>query len=683
MATSVGQLALDVLGEGGGESPLLVRMERFTRVVAISVLVAAAAIGVLGVTIGGYSLSQMFMFAIALAVSAIPEGLPVAMTVALAVATTRMARRGLIVRRLTAVEGLGSCTLIATDKTGTLTCNELTVREVRLPNGDAFQVTGEGFAPQGDVLFNEKIINHGDHEPLELLTRAGVLCNESDLHHRNGDWVWHGDAVDVALLSFGHKLDCKRETTLDLHPQVNQIPFEPEHQFAASFHKTDSGSLVCVKGAPERILAMCDKSVISNFDISQLESIATSMAAQGYRVLALADSTLPEAITAEDVPSAPAGLRFLGFIGMIDPLRPGAKDAVRDCNKAGISVSMVTGDHRVTALAIARDLALAHDESQVMTGEELLKKTPEELSEIVGRIRVFARVAPRQKLQIVDAARSAGHFVAVTGDGVNDAPALKAANIGVAMGKSGTDVAREAAELVITDDDFTTIIGGVEEGRVAYDNIRKVIYLLVSTGAAELVLMGLAVATGMPYLPLLPIQILWLNLVTNGIQDVALAFEPNEGDVLERKPRAPSEGIFNQLMIERTVIAAVVMGVVGFFTFRWFLPADASEADVVSARNSLLLLMVLFENIHIGNCRSETKSALRFSPLRSPILLAGAITAFGVHLLAIYTPWGQALLETQPIPLEHWGILFLLALTIFPVMELHKLSWRMRHREHA
>lgn len=682
-ATSVGQLALDVLGETGGKPPLLVRMERFTRVIAVAVLVAAALIGVLGVTVGGYSLSDMFLFAVALAVSAIPEGLPVAMTVALAIATSRMARRGLIVRRLTAVEGLGSCTLIATDKTGTLTCNELTVREVSLPNGDVFHVTGEGFAPHGEVLFDKKSLEPGSHEPLEWLARAGVLCNEADLHHRNSDWVWRGDAVDIALLSFGHKLGWNHEVTLDLYPQVNQIPFEPEHQFAASFNLIDNSVTVFVKGAPERVLAMCRESSCSELDKAEAESIAIRMAEQGYRVLALADGRLSEPISSEDVPPAPSGMRFLGFVGMIDPLRPGAREAVRACNEAGISVSMVTGDHWVTALTIARDLGLAKGESQVMTGTELLEKTSDELSEIVGRMRVFARVAPRQKLQIVEAARQAGHFVAVTGDGVNDAPALRVANIGVAMGKSGTDVAREAAELVISDDNFATIVGGVEEGRVAYDNIRKVIYLLISTGAAELVLMALAVATGTPYLPLLPVQLLWLNLVTNGIQDVALAFEPSEGDVLQRQPRKPRERIFNQLMIERTLVAAVVMGVVGFLTFRWFLPDGASHAEVASARNVLLLLMVLFENIHIGNCRSETKSALRFSPLRSPVLLVGAITAFAIHVAAMYTPIGQMLLETEPVAPETWGTLFLLALTIFPVMELHKWSWKRRHQEHA
>ncbi|QDV40987.1 putative cation-transporting ATPase F [Stieleria neptunia] len=682
-ATSVGQLALDVLGESGGRPPLLVRMERFTQVIAVAVLVAATIIGALGVGFGGYSAEEMFMFAVALAVSAIPEGLPVAMTVALAIATTRMAGRGLIVRRLTAVEGLGSCTLIATDKTGTLTCNELTVRQVCLPDGEMFQVTGEGFRPSGEVLQDGKPLEPGSHEPLERLARAGVLCNEADLHQHDGSWTWRGDAVDIAFLAFGHKLGWNHESTLDSHPQVNQIPFEPEYQFAASYNRVAGGVSVFIKGAPERVLAMCSEASCGEVSPAEWDATAVRMAAQGYRILALADQRLDHPIESDEVPPPPSRLRFLGFVGMIDPLRPGVKNAVQSCGEAGVSVSMITGDHRVTALAIARDLALADDESQVMTGEQLQQKSPDELAELVRNIRVFARVAPRQKLEIVNAARMAGHFVAVTGDGVNDAPALQAANVGVAMGKSGTDVAREAGELVISDDNFATIVAGIEEGRVAYDNIRKVIYLLISTGAAELVLMALAVGTGTPYLPLMPVQILWLNLVTNGIQDVALAFEPNEGGVLSRQPRSPKERIFNQLMIERTAIAAVVMGIIGFTTFRWFLPEGATDAEVDSARNALLLLMVLFENVHIGNCRSETKSALVMSPLRSPILLAGAITAFCIHLAAMHTAWGQFVLGAEPLAPKHWGILVLLSLTILPVMELHKWSWRKRYPNHT
>lgn len=673
--TIVGQLAVDVVSAAGGKPPLLQRMERFTNVIAVATLTIAALIGVLGAALGRYSAAEMFLFVVALAVSAIPEGLPVAMTVALAIATTRMARRGVIVRRLTAVEGLGSCTLIATDKTGTLTVNELTVREVRLPGEVAFSVTGEGFVPNGQVLADNVPVEPGEFPALHALARAGVLCNESDLHQRNGNWEWRGDAVDLALLSFGHKIGSRRTATLDANPQVNEIPFESEHQFAATYHEIDGAVRVFVKGAPERVLAMCS----AGQNQPELESVALDMASRGFRVLALAEGDGAAGADSSHSPPEPNNLTFLGFVGMIDPLRPGVREAVQACHASGVSVSMVTGDHRVTALAIARDLGLAAEESQVITGPELESKTPEELSAITKTVRVFARVAPRQKLQIVDAARQAGHFVAVTGDGVNDAPALRAANIGVAMGKAGTDVAREAAELVISDDNFATIVAGIEEGRVAYDNIRKVIYLLISTGAAELVLMGLAVATGMP-LPLLPVQILWLNLVTNGIQDVALAFEPSEGDVLLRDPRPPRERIFNRLMIERTVVAAVVVGLVGFGTFYWMISQGWEEA---AARNVLLLLMVLFENFHIGNCRSETKSAFELSPLRSPILLVGALTAFLIHVSVMYLPFMQGILGTEPVTWTTWLIVAALAVSVVPALELHKWIWRLRGKTTA
>jgi magnesium-transporting ATPase (P-type) len=663
--TTVGQLALDMMATIGGKPPLLKRMERFSQVIALAVVVAAVGMALLGIFKHGYSLVEMFMFAVALAVSAIPEGLPVALTVALAIATHRMAQRGAIVRRLPAVEGLGSCTLIASDKTGTLTCNELMVRQICLPNGDEFQVTGEGFAPVGQVLFQGQIVAP-DCLPLERMARASVLCNEADLHHSEGRWLWRGDPTDIALLAMAHKLGWNRETTLNLYPQVNEIPFEPEHKFAATYHPIEERVHVLVKGAPERVLTMCDLQP----DAPSPWTIAQGMAEQGYRVLALAEGIAPIDLDPTKVPPEPSNLALLGFVGMIDPLRPSVQEAVAACHAAGIAVWMVTGDHPATALAIARDLGLATNVTQVVTGRDLEERSPQEIQHLIQTTSVFARIAPHQKLQLVNAARESGHLVAVTGDGVNDAPALRAANIGVAMGKGGTDVAREAAELVLSDDNFATIVAGVEEGRIAYDNVRKVIYLLVSTGAAEIVLIGLAVATGLP-LPLLPVQLLWLNLVTNGIQDVALAFEPGEGDALNRRPRSPREPIFNRLMVERTIIGAAVMGGVGFGTFYWMLKTGQSE---FSARNSLLLLMVLFENIHIGNCRSESKSAFRLSPFRSPILLIGTLTAFLIHVVMMNLPIGNALLSTEPVDLKTWGMLIALSFTVLVAIEIHKFS---------
>jgi len=672
-ATHVGQLAADVLNTTGGKPPLIERMERFTRVVAAAVLAAACAVAVLGVFLHDHSVHDMFLFAVALAVSAIPEGLPVALTVALAIGTTRMSRRGVVIRRLAAVEGLGSCTLIASDKTGTLTCNELTVREIRLPTGQRFEVTGEGFAPKGQVMNNGQVIEPGSHSMLEGLASIAVLCNEGDLHRRDGEWIWRGDAVDLALLCLAHKLGWNREASLARHPQVNEIPFEPEHQFAASYHQEDEFTDVFVKGAPERVLAMCDWGTESH-KIEEMLQLAESMAEQGYRVIALAKGRLSAELDPEDAPPEPSKLAFLGFVGMIDPLRPGVRDAISVCREAGVRICMITGDHPVTALAIARDLGLASEPDQVVTGGELVKMSPVEMGEAIKTARVFARVAPHQKLELVDAARRIGHFVAVTGDGVNDAPALRAANIGVTMGKSGTDVAREAAEIIISDDNFASIVAGIEEGRVAYDNVRKVIYLLISTGAAEVVLVVLALAAGLP-LPLLAVQLLWLNLVTNGIQHVALAFEPSEGDVLKRSPRPPQEPIFNRLMIERTIVAAIAMGVVAFGAFWWMLQAGWSE---FAARNAVLLLMVFFENIHIGNCRSETKSALALSPFRSPILLIGAATALMLHLGTMFLPLGQKVLRVEPVSLTTMACLWGLALSVFVAMEIHKWTWSVR-----
>lgn len=677
-STLIGQLAIDVGRATGGRPPLLVRMERFGHLIAWGTLAAATLVAVAGITLRGFTPSEMFLFGVALAVSAIPEGLPVALTVALAIAATRMAKRGVIVRRLAAVEGLGSCTLIASDKTGTLTVNELTVRELLLPSGDPLMVSGEGFDPAGAVTRGDGSSPLDDAQLADLV-RAAVLCNEGDLHQAHGEWVWVGDPTDVALLVLGHKCGLTRPSALDAAPELATIPFEAEQQFSAAAHRTGEGPFLVVKGAPERVMGMCRWN--GQDRTTELLQAAAAMASRGLRVIALAQGALAEGV---DLPAEPSGLDFLGFVGMIDPLRRGAREAVADCQSAGITVIMITGDHPLTALAIARELGFASDASEVVTGQELAQRPPEDLPALMRTARVFARTSPRQKLELVEAARAAGHFVAVTGDGVNDAPALRSANIGVAMGKAGTDVAREAAELVITDDNFATIVSGVEEGRIAFANVRKVIYLAISTGAAEVLLLAFAVLTGWPrtgaglmVLPLLPVQILWMNLVTNGIQHVAMAFEPGEGGELARPPRPPGESIFDRLMIERVLVAAVVMAGVSFAAFWWMIEVAAmAEA---SARNALLLLMVLFQNVHVGNARSETRSAFALSPLRSPILLAGVAAAFLVHLAAMHLPWTQRVLQLEPVTGTLWVALPVLALSIVVVMELHKLHWRRRH----
>jgi magnesium-transporting ATPase (P-type) len=693
--TSVGALAIDVATRPAGKPPLVARMERFTRSIAVAVVVAATLIGLLGVMVGQQP-REMFLFAVVLAVSAIPEGLPVSLTIALAIATGRMAARGAIVRRLPAVEGLGSCTLIATDKTGTLTCNELTATVIELPavttdagTPDRLVVSGQGFAPTGAVLRHglpvppKHVQSAATTEPrLRALVTCGVLCNEATLHHRDGAWTWRGDAVDVALLSLGVKLGLEREALLATTPQSDALPFEPEHRFAATFHDTPHGRMAYVKGAPEAVLPMCDGDLAL---MAGWHERATALAAEGLRVLALAQGRAPTTGSVHAPLPVLANLEFLGFIGLTDPLRPATREAVRQCGQAGIRVVMITGDHRLTSLAIAQQLDLAHDESEVITGGELADASPARFAELVDTARVFARVTPRQKLQIVEAARAAGHFVAVTGDGANDAPALRAANLGVAMGRSGTDVAREAAGLVISDDNFATIVAGIEEGRIAYDNVRKVIFLLVSTGAAEMVLVTLAVATGSP-LPLTAVQLLWLNLVTNGIQDVALAFEPGQGDELERQPRPPGEAVFDRVMLQRIMLSAVVMGVASFTVFRFWLgnglasqadPSTANAATLAAARNATLLVMVLFENAHLANCRSETRSAFLLPLRRSPFLLMGTLVALGVHLLAMHWPPVQSLLDITPVSGREWLILMAVAASILPAVELHK-WWRRR-----
>jgi Ca2+-transporting ATPase len=667
LGTELGRIASAVLNRPAAKAPLVQRMEKFTTRIAL--LVGMAVLVMAGAAYSqGAEPGHIFILAVALAVSAIPEGLPVALTVALAIGMRRMARRNVIVRRLVAVEALGSCTFIASDKTGTLTVNELTARRLVLPRRQPREITGEGMVPEGTILAPPEELSAVDR-----LCVAAVIANEGFLGHRDGSWTHSGDAVDVALLVMAHKAGFTLPEIQASFPQLGAIPFRSELGYAASLNQVGAQPCTFVKGALERLLPMCTAMAgprgDESLDQEALERQADELARQGYRVLALASGLVAWAAEDDLLPTHLEGLTLLGLVGMIDPLRTDVNAAVQACREAGIGVCMVTGDHPATATSIARDLGLRDD--PVVTGVQLRRSLTlgeAELDKLTREVRVFARVEPQQKLDIVQSLTRNGHFVAVTGDGANDAPALRAAHVGVAMGLRGTDVARETAELIIADDHFASIVAGVEEGRIAYANVRKVIFLLISTGAAELVLFTLSLLAGLP-LPLTAVQLLWLNLVTNGIQDVALAFEPGEGNELKRPPRPPREAIFNRIMIERTVLSAAAIGALAFVLFDILLGSGVGADE---ARNSTLLLMVLFENVHVFNSRSELRLAITHNPLRNPLLLFGTLIAQLVHVAAMYTPGLSEVLGTLPVSFEHWLTLLGIALQILLVMELHK-----------
>lgn len=676
-ATEIGKIAAELGRASLAKPPLMIRLEHFSKLIAWVVAVAVALLVLVGIA-RAMTPEELFMMSVGLAVSAIPEGLPIAISVALAISMRRMAKVHVIVRRMPAVEALGSCTMIATDKTGTLTLNELTVTDIRLPDGtdlvcdagtdlDACSIRGDGTAP-GEA--RKRAI---------ALLKAASLPNEGSLVRDVTGWTAVGDTVDVALLAAAHKAGLPRESIEDDYPLIARIPYEPDIKYAASFHRHGDGVRIFVKGAAETLIDMADRMDVAGravpIDRAAVLRQKEEMAARGLRVLAFAEGETAVENDGGFGRHLLVDLIFLGFAGMQDPVRPEVPQAIRDCHTAGVEVAMVTGDDPKTAAAIAAEAGLIFSQEQVVTGEEVRKAEEEggrSLDELTRHARIYARVAPSQKTAIVQSLARNGHFVAVTGDGVNDAPALKHAHIGVAMGLKGTEVAKESADIVLTDDNFASIVGGIREGRVAYANIRKVIFMLTSTGAAELSLFLLAIPLGIP-MPLIPVQLLWLNLVTNGIQHVALAREPPEGDELAQPPRRPTEPIFDRLMIRRIWQSAVVMGGGGFAIFYLLLESGYGEGE---ARNLLLLLVVLFENFQTLTSHSERKSIFTLGMLASPFLLVSVAAAQAVHIAAMYVPWLQGTLELSPISFAEWAMLLLAASSVLFVMEFDK--WRTR-----
>ena len=673
MHSELGKIAEDVLQREKTKPPLLIRMEAFTWRLTIIMALLTSLIATI-VLYQGMPWLDVFLLSVALAVSTIPEGLPVAITIALAISTRRMAKRHVIARNLVAVEALGSCTYIATDKTGTLTRNEISVENIVLAEEMPLTI------PMHGIIDSQQQKDYRHHFPKKLygliddLTIAMVLSNEAFIGHQKDGWTHHGDSMDVALLIMGHNLGFNRSALLQQWNPVSLIAFESARRYSATLHIKDSHYFVFAKGAFESIIDMCSEMNTLNgvkaIDKTALLAQAHQLARQGYRVLAAASAK----ITPKDKKilheSDLQGLTFLGLTGMIDPLRDESKSAVEACQKAGITVAMLTGDHQETAYAIANKLGLVNSPEQVITSHELMQIVNEQsqAGDVLNDKLVYARLEPHQKLDIVTRLQESGHFVAMTGDGANDAPALRAAHVGVAMGKTGSAVARETADIILTDDNFSSLIAGIEEGRVAYNNVRKVIHLLISTGAAEIVLFLLSLLFGLP-IPLTTIQLLWLNLVTNGIQDVALAFEPAEGDELTKPPRKPDEAIFNRVMIERVLLSAMVIGAVAFANFYYLLNSGMS---VEAARNGTLLLMVLFENIHALNSRSETKSVFQHNLLQNKLLIYSVIGAQLLHVIVMHKPIVAEVLSIHPVSALEWGQYLFVSLNLLVVSELYK-----------
>ena len=586
----------------------------------------------------------------------------------MAIGVAKMARRNAIVRKLPAVETLGSTTVIGSDKTGTLTKNEMTVRTI-FDGEKTYEVTGSGYKPEGEILYEQTTVSLDELKNLKQVLRIGFLCNESNVYKEDGLYKVDGDPTEGALIVSASKAGLRIEDEKNNYPQIEILPFESERGYMATLHKYKEKKFVFVKGAPERVLDMCTMRMVDNgLEKNKILHVANIFAKEGLRVLAMAYKEVPadlDEITHHDVES---NMILAGLQGMIDPPRPEAVDAIRGCKEAGVRVIMITGDHATTASAIAGMLGITTEESNVLTGKEIETMADDELFNTVKNISVFARVAPQHKLRIARQLARHGEIVAVTGDGVNDAPALKAAHIGIAMGGTGTDVAREASDMVLADDNFASIFTAVEEGRIVYDNIRKVTLFLVSCGLGELIAILATIVMGIP-IPYIPAQILWLNLVTNGFQDVALAFEPGGKGILNKPPRKPKEGILSSFIIQRTFLMGIVLAAGTLYVFMSDLN---SGVPLERARTVALTTMVFFQFYQALNCRSETESIFSMSPVSNPFLFYAMIASLFAQLAVLYVPALQWIFRTVPLTMTEWLEVGLVTVTIVIAVEMDK-----------
>jgi len=674
------------------ETPLTRQMTEFGRILTFAILFVSLGTFLFGVYIHDYSVSEMFAAAIGIAVAAIPEGLPAILTITLAVGVQRMAGRRAIIRQMAAVDTLGSTTVICSDKTGTLTRNEMTVRHV-VTRQQTYEVHGIGYSPKGDIFAEGKQVEKGSNMVLDVLARVALLCNDSSLEQHSEGWNVVGDPTEGALLTFVQKLGFEPSVDQNEAPLIDKIPFESEHRYMATLNQQsrahfkhlvsseNCSKIVCLKGAPEQVLSMCHQQavVLDNGELSAVDIDHTywdealkTFAAKGERVLAFAFKPEAEQTMELNKNSFSEAMILLGVVGMIDPPRTEAVEAIKLCRGAGIKVKMITGDHLLTARAIGEQLGIEAS-GLAKTGQDLDQIDDDELRQIAVETNIFARVNPEHKLRLVAAVQAQGEVVAMTGDGVNDAPALKRADIGIAMGMKGTEVTKDAADMVLADDNFASITAAVEEGRAVYDNMRKSILFILPTNGAEALTIMVAVIMGRT-LPITPVQILWINMVTAVTLSLALAFEKPEQDIMQRRPRDPKTKLLTRFFFWRVIFVSVIASAATYGAFVWMRELGM---DLPVARTVAINTLVMFEVFYLFNTRYIEKSAISRSGLfDNPYIMLSVALVIFLQLIFTYLPLSHFLFASAPISAWQWGLCITLGFLIFIIVELEKMLCR-------
>jgi len=658
------------------EIPLKANIRYLSRAIIATVAVISTILFTVGI-LSGHSAKEMFTTVVSLSVSIIPEGLPIVMTLVLATGVWRMSKQNALVKKLQAVEALGQARVIAVDKTGTITKNELVIRKA-WAGGNLFEIGGIGYEPKGEIIFNKNAVDSANHEELLYLGKTSSLVASARLSYAEEakEWRIAGDPTEAAMLVFAEKTGFHKDDLLRESPLISEIPFDYRLKYHATVHQVEDKPLLTVAGAPETMLALCTEirrdgknHPLSKGEKEELEATFVRMSEEGLRVIAVAVRyDVPKQLKTEFIHT----LSFVGFFGMQDTLRPEVKGAMQRAKEAGIRVVMITGDHKITARAIAKEAGIYQEGDTVLTGDEIEKMYDAELADKLAGTTVFARVTPEHKMQIINAYKKRGEIVAMTGDGVNDAPSLVAADLGVSMGKIGTEVAKEASDIVLLDDNFGSIVSAIEEGRSIYKTIKKVILYLFSTSTGEVLVISVALFLGYP-LPLLAAQIIWLNFVTDGFLDVALAMEPKEDGLLSGKFEHPKKYLVDSLMVQRMAVMALPMMIGTLFLFSRHFEADIAKAWTIS-----LTVLAVFQWFNAWNCRSENRSIFSMNWFSNKYLVGATLIVIVLQVVAIYAPFMQKFLRTVPLELSEWLLIIPIAASIVVAEELRKLFYRRR-----